>query len=303
MGCGGWRSEAAYVCGFHERRFKMNMEPKDVVTALTTFADFLMTYFATLAAVGAFTMALIETYKKLTDSRTKFHFNFVKKFINEDEEARNTSQEINENPEIQKLHSDRSLESILYSDSFSELIHLVSGVELKKAQSLTAYEKGNLLAIFSLESENMMGKIQDAVDAAIDNPERHPNLFIFSTSGSNTDDAIEWIKLANTPILPDASPQNVQIRSALYTRLHQLAKRKLDRLQLQLTTRYTNLNQSYAIFLGGFILFVTLMWINRKFVMEPLNVGIIFVASTVGGILSPIAKDMISWLQKVKSRG
>jgi len=270
------------------------MNPEIVTNALVTFADFLMRYLAALAAVGALTMALIEAYKKLFDSRTKFHFNFVKHYIDDDEEARNTSLEITTNLQLQNS----------YSDTFSELIHLVSGIELKKALALSVYERGNLLAIFSLESASMLGKIQDAVDAAIDNPNDYPNLYIFATSGSKTSDAQMWIQLANAPSAPPGTPlQNVQIRSELYTRLHQLAKRKLDRLQLQLTTRWTNLNQLYANILGILILFATLMWLNRNNINCFKDVLIILVASTVGGVLSPIAKDMISWLQKVKSRG
>lgn len=272
------------------------MTPELVTKALETFAEFLMKYLIALAAVGALTMALIEAYKKLFDSRTKFHFNFLKKYIDEDAEAIKTSKDINI-----KLGMQNS-----YSDTFSELIHLMSGIELDKALSLTAYEKGNLLAVFSLEDANMMGKIQDAVDAAIDNPKRYPNLFIFATSGSDTIDAVSWINLSSSPpsgsVDVDASAV-MKSRSELYTRLHQLAKRKLDRLQLQLTNRWANLNLLYANILGSLILFATLLWINRRNPMDLSDIVIILVASTVGGILSPIAKDMISWLQKVKSRG
>lgn len=271
------------------------MNPEVVTKALETFADFLMTYLVALAAVGALTMALIEAYKKLFDSRTKFHFNFVRQFIEGDEEARATSELINHNLQLQNS----------YSDTFSELIHLVSGIELEKAQALSAYERGNLLAIFSLESASMLGKIQDAVDAAIDNPNEYPNLFIFATSGTKTVDAQMWVQFATAvaPVPPATPPLSAQTRSELYTRFHQLAKRKLDRLQLQLTTRWTNLNQLYANILGISVLFAALLWINRNRTLVFSDVLIIFIASTVGGILSPIAKDMISWLQKVKSRG
>ena len=268
------------------------MSPELVTKALESFSDFLMKYLVALAAVGALTMALIEAYKKVFDSRTKYHFNFVREFINTDKEALKTSMEINE-----KLHLNHT-----FSDTFSELVHLMCGIEVGKARLITNKDEEKLLTVFSLEVANLMSKIQDAVDAAIDNPNRYPNLFIFATSGADTDDAATWIMIAQTPP-GSADPAVAKTRSELYTRLHQLAKRKLDRLQLQLTYRWTNLNQLYANALGGATLFITLVWINRSNTMHPDDYWIIFIVSIIGGILSPIAKDMISWLQKVKTRG
>jgi len=272
------------------------MNPELVTQALGTFADFLMKYFIALAAVGALAMALIEAYKKIFDSRTQFHFNFIKKYIDDDSEAFKTWTDFN----IHHIHGLRNSEAhYSYSDTFAELIHLISGIEFEKARSLTAYEKGNLSAIFSLAAENMMAKIQDAVDAAIDNPERYPNLYIFATSGSETPDAVQWMKLSRAAIEDN---DKLKMRSELYTQLHQLAKRKLDRLQLQMANRWANMNLLWANLLGGLILFITLLWINRENALNFLDCLIILSASTTGGILSPIAKDMTTWLQKVKSR-
>lgn len=268
------------------------MSPELVTKALESFSDFLMKYLVALAAVGALTMALIEAYKKLFDSRTKFHFNFVRGFIDNDQEAKKTSEEIND--KLQQHH--------IFSNTFSELVHLMCGIEVGKASLITDRNEEKLLTVFSLEVANLMGKIQDAVDAAIDNPNRYPNLFIFATSGADTDDAAAWMQISQTSP-SNTDPTIAKTRSDLYTRLHQLAKRKLDRLQLQLTYRWTNLNQLFAIVLGGIILFITLVWINRNETMHLDDFLIILSASTIGGILSPVAKDMISWLQKVKTRG
>lgn len=272
------------------------MTPELVVKALETFAAFLMKYFIALAAVGAFTMALMEACKTIFDIKTRFHLSFVKRFINSDKEAQRTSQEISATLEQQND----------YIDTFSELVHLISGIEVGKARNVSYKDGEKLLTVFSLETANMMGKIQDAVDAAIDDPNRYRNLFIFATSGSDTADAVKWLEIANPPPGDNINANmnnTMKTRSELYKRLHQLAKRKLDRLQLQITYRWANVNQFYANVLGGLILFCTLLWINRNETMYFDDYLIVFIASTTGGILSPVAKDMISWLQKVKSRG
>lgn len=266
------------------------MSPEFVTTALENFSGFLMKYLAALAAVGALTMALIEAYKKVFDSRTTFQFNFIKGFIDNDQEAQKTSREI---IEIMNLN-------YTFSDTFPELVHLMSGIEIGKARFIQDSDEEKLLTVFSLDVANMMGKIQDAVDASIDNPNRYPNLFVFATSGADTGDAAMWLRITQTPSA-NTDPAMAKTRSDLYTSLHQLAKRKLDRLQLQLTYRWANLNQLYANGIGCVILLITLLWISRKEPMHAGDVLLILLASTIGGILSPIAKDMISWLQKVKS--
>lgn len=266
------------------------MTPELVMKALVSFSEFLMKYLVALAAVGALTMALIEAYKKVFNSLTSFHFNFIRGFIDSDQEAQRTSREINE--KLQLSHA--------FADTFSELVHLMSGIEVGKARLINDRDEEKLLTVFSLDVANMMGKIQDAVDAAIDNPNRYPNLFIFATSGADTGDAAAWLQIAQTPSIT-ADPAMAKTRSELYTRLHQLAKRKLDRLQLQLTYRWANLNQLYANAIGSVILFITLLWISRNEAMHLGDFLLILLASTIGGIMSPIAKDLISWLQKVKT--
>ncbi|NTW89079.1 MAG: hypothetical protein HGB26_08185 [Desulfobulbaceae bacterium] len=264
--------------------------PELVTIALENFSVFLMKYLTALAAVGALTMALIEAYKKVFDSRTMFQFNYIRGFIDDDQEAQKTSREITE-----KLNLNYT-----FSDTFSELVHLMSGIEVAKARLIKDRDDEKLLTVFSLEVANMMGKIQDAVDAAIDNPIRYPNLFIFATSGADTGDAAAWMELSHISSV-NTDPAMAKTRSELYTRLHQLAKRKLDRLQLQLTYRWANLNQLYANGVGSVILLIALLWICRNVAMHAGDVLLIVLASTIGGILSPVAKDMISWLQKVKS--
>jgi len=266
------------------------MSPDFVTDALVSFSGFLMKYLAALAAVGALTMALIEAYKKIFDSRTTFHFNYIRGFIDNDQEAQKTSKEI-----IEKMNHNYT-----FSDTLSELVHLMSGIEIGKARFIQDSDEEKLLTVFSLDVANMMGKIQDAVDASIDNPNRYPNLFIFATSGADTGDAATWMQLSQNPSV-NTDPAMAKTRSDLYTRLHQLAKRKLDRLQLQLTYRWANLNQLYANGIGSVILLITLLWISRNEPMHTGDVLLILLASTIGGILSPIAKDMISWLQKVKT--
>jgi hypothetical protein len=268
------------------------VSPAQVTQAITQFADFLLKYFVALAAVGALTMALIEAWKKVFDSKTKFNVQYVQDFIADDIEAKRTSIQIETDVEHE------------YSSTFAELVHLMCGIEVDKAHEVTQQNKDKLLTVFSLEAANLMAKIQDAVDTAIDDPKRYPNLFIFATSGARTADAAAWMELAYMAAV-NIDPVKLKTRADLYTRLHQLAKRKLDRLQLQLTYRWTNLNQLSANLLGILILYCTLLWVYapKQGAMDPGDYFLIFLVSTTGGILSPIAKDMVSWLQKVKTGG
>lgn len=286
------------------------MDPAAVQNAVVHFADFLLKYFIALAAVGAFAMAVLEAWKKLFDSRTRYHMQAVQRWIGieggRDFAAGALLRDAGAPPSPER--------------AYAELIHLTTGTELPDddagAQRLFAYSqtasnkvripRSAELALFSLELERMMGHIQDAGDCALKDPKRYPNLYRFLVWGAKASDIKEWSAQATTISL-DEKPDRKKAadRANRYARLHDATKRKLDGFQLYTAYRWANLNQLAANAIGALTLFGALMWTQFQgdTLLTRWMLSLFVVISLAGGALAPVAKDIVTALQKVKSRG
>src|SRR4051794_13935187 len=136
--------------------------PDAVAAAVNLFAEYLLRYAIALAGVGALAMALIEAWKKLFDTRTKYHMRAVLAWFGDAHGA------------------------------YSELIHLTTGTlpsseNIHDRHKAFSVKRKSLpadfqLSLFTLELERMMGHIQDAATMALRDWRTFPQLFAFLTS-------------------------------------------------------------------------------------------------------------------------
>jgi hypothetical protein len=253
------------------------MNPDLITQSIAGFTDFLIKYLVALAAVGTLTMALIEAWKKIFNTRAAFHLSKVKQWLGDTDQFEN-------------------------NDPFAELLHLTTGTALNQAKKLGRSPAGQSCAVFSLDLDRMMGHIQSAVDTAIDNPQKFPALYRFAVSGAEREEADKWEKSsADLPEAGAASRSDSKKRADLYAGLHQLAKRKLDAFQLQTGYDWEKANQAWAVGLGAAILFITIIVINYGNRLDAGLVAKSLVVSLIGGIMAPIAKDLLTLLRKAKS--
>jgi len=286
------------------------MDPAAVQSAVVNFADFLLKYFVALAAVGALAMAILEAWKKLFDSRTRYHMRAVQRWIGV-EGGRDFAAGALLRSAVTPPSPERA---------YAELIHLTTGTELPRddaeSQRLFAYSQAVTnririprsaeLALFSLELERMMGHIQDAGDSALKDPKRYPNLYRFLTWGANGSDIRNWSTEAASISLNVKPDRNKAAdRANRYARLHDATKRKLDGFQLYTAYRWTNLNQLAANIIGALTLFGALLWAQHASGKDfgGWTLVLFFAISLTGGALAPVAKDIVTALQKVKGRG
>ncbi len=270
------------------------MNPATVQLAVEHFADFLLKYFVALAAVGALAMALIELGKALFDWRMRFQARATTLWILLDTQPKEAA------------------------PAFGQLLHLCTGVPLKSA-SRAAQEllesKGRLpgfvrvhprdeYAVFALDMERMAGHFEDAVDVVLNSPQQYKALFNFVTRGAKSDDRKLWRTLAherrpaNGQSLPDEGL--VKQRADVYARLHQVTKRKLDAFQLYTSTRWVNTVQLWANILGVGILGAAFVYVRPQDLQQK---WILYVGMTLlGGVLAPVAKDIVVALQQVRQR-
>jgi hypothetical protein len=288
--------------------------PDGVVSTVNRFTDFLLGYVAALAAVGALTMALIEAGKKFFDSRTRF-------------QARRWTEWLHRNPvETGLLPSGgakgpKAATSLDLTSAYSELLHLCTGVsrvEANRAAARLLADRGRLPfnhaflrpslpahALFALDLARMMGSIQEAADVALASPRETASLYLLMTSGADPSDIRRWYDEgpAGMVAIVDPTPQDRQAikdHADRFARLRQIVKRKLDGFQLYASDRWASWNQTVANGVGILALFLILLWIKNASPESAPSYPMIFVLSLFGGILAPLAKDLVSALKRVK---
>jgi hypothetical protein len=286
-------------------------DPAAVVATIQAFTVFLVRYLAALAAVGAFSMAFVETIKTLVDARTWFQTRrFVKwmsatPFERAGVLARNGEKDDKERPLAELLRISTALSE---SDAIAAARRLLQGKGW--FPGLFGWWREPSHALFALELPKMMGAVQDAADVALNSPARYPAFYLLMVSGADTEDVRAWHEQANQLIATvsgQPSPADrllMKDRADVYARLKLLVKRKLDTFQLNTSDRWATGNQLVANAAGVLTLSFVLMYLSRHSAagaahqLDPIE---IILLSLLGGILAPVAKDLVSTLQRVKN--
>jgi HAMP domain-containing protein len=254
------------------------------------FTDYILDYAIALAAVGALAMALLEAVKKLLDSRTRFH-------------ARRWTAWMMKSGESEVTEVSRR-------EAYAQLIQLATGVTAGEAVRwanalsdsngslglMNGWDRPPAHAVFTLETARMMAAIQDAGDTALASPIQYRALFDVITSGAAPGDITTW--LARNGRAVPAGNDEVKAIADAFARLRQVFKRKLDAFQLYTEQRWATYNQFWANLLGAVIMAVALWKLKAEFNLDAPG---IFALAIFGGILSPIAKDLVGALRRVRN--
>ncbi len=282
----------------------------DVGKAVYSLTDFLVKYLTPLIAVGAFSMAFIELWKKLLDKRTKF-------------QAKRWVDWMVSNAASSNSDSNRGEQAL------TQLLQLTTGVSPEEGSAAAKQliqsrglprgftpTRNPAHSVFALELERMMGSIQEASDLVLANPPQYESLYRVLTVGASRSDVESWLRSGPTALLDaanlpeDKQKAEVKRQSELIARLRQTVKGKLDGFQLYTSDSWTNWNQLAANITGIIVMMVSLMfarwaaegggevtWAAISNSFSPSMIPI----SLVGGILSPVAKDLVTALQKVRN--
>lgn len=313
--------------------------PSDVSSAVNKITDFVLIYVTALAAVGALTMALIEGFKNVFRTRDNYQRVTLQKWIASYKPSDELfgeslslkkkvraagSNSFNDYRDRYETFADWVYYEVMHLTTGTTADHIVrNGIHVQMDRNRTADR-----ALFSLELEKMMGQIQDAADVAMSSPQLYPYLYYFLTSGTDEGDIRTWFNEAQRaqPIAPPvnaADPQSFRNATALkqqskeiadtYSRLTKFMRHKLDAFQLVTGYTWRERNQWAAIAVGAILLFTVLVWLQWTQIAALANAGSSdevawqliadAAASVIGGILAPIAKDLMVALQKVRSGG
>lgn len=295
-----------------------------VLLSLGHISDFFLRYAATLAALGAMTVAIIEAWKKLLDSQAKFHRASLLRWMHndagKDSHYFTTAATPTRAADLPPFDAGRA---------YDQLLHLCTGVGQPGAELRTRhtksmeraqhgrYQRSIEYALYELEIDRLMGQIQDAADITLHNPRRYPDLFQFLTRSAAPEDVAQWLNEVQQ--LASQNNASEQLRKDIadrYTRLKQLVRRHLDSFQIVTAMRWREWNQLAAVLVGGVLLFAAQLlalahlddggwkpWsvFIAHFTAQPLLALKIALIAVFGGMLAPVAKDLVDALRKVKT--
>lgn len=298
-----------------------------VMGAISDISGFLLSYATTLAALGALTMAILEAWKKLQSSQAKFHRRMLLTwFGNPVPEQVMASREVNM-PEHFEAYA--RLPSYDHKMAFEQLIYLTTGIgtvpeagprrfaHAAAMASSGTFKRSVENALFELDTDRLMGQIQDAADVALNNPARYSHLFRFLTQGASMGDVARW--LDEVSVLVSSRDTDDQRRKEIadrYTRLKQTVRRHLDSFQIVAALEWRERNQLAAMAVGAVLLLLAqfialghggsvdtsaLDVIKGKVSSQPWLWVKIPVVALCGGMLAPVAKDLVDALKKVKA--
>lgn len=268
-------------------------------TALQHMADFITGYAITLAGLGILTMAILEAAKKLFDVRQVFQRNALEAWLGQKQSGRQAAPFYapGEPAAGQRVHYE-------WQQAYDELMWLCTGVRAGGrgaggAEPPIRFHRSVSFALFELELPQMMGQIQEAADAALNDPDGSPNWFEFLALGCDPKDVKRWrdgIKAG--PANSDAQRKEL---AELYGRIRLLVRRRLDAFQTVTAYRWREWNQLYSWVLGAVLMFFAQIIAARTATeeIEP-NWLMVFGISLLGGLLAPIAKDLVDALSKLK---
>lgn len=309
-------------------------DPLVVQKTFESIAGFILEYAITLAALGALTVGLLEAYKKLLNTLAKFQRSALLRWLAEEPsdpgehfmlrwghygvspDARAAAQGdlLREPAEDARTNARPFPDPYDGAKAYAELLHLTTGVWPDEHSLLASGKKGPFhrnvgFALFELDLAKMMSQIQEAADAALNNPTRYGHWFQFLTRGCDRDDVARWREAmtAGAPLGIAGEAQRQEL-AEVYARIRLLMRRQLDSFQTITSYRWKEWNQLWAWAVGAVLLLLAQIIQAAQegvavYELTPSRLVIMVAFSLAGGILAPIAKDLVSALDKVKTGG
>ncbi len=293
------------------------------IDVLATLIDKVLDYAILLAAVGAVAMALVEAFKKLVDVRAKFHARRWTRFMKLNGYAARQPPD-KEDAFVQLLQLSCGVDQQEACEAVLELTGRAgpqprlgmrgpSDLDKRLENAKLGHDKrlwiptllGQPKAAYSLfaqSTDQLVGTLGDAADVALASPTSYGSLFDFLVRGAEQDDIDTWKNpKASAPAAPGESDKAKKKRAVAarkaagaLSRLRLVARRKLAAFQLFTAQSWASWNQVWANALGVVITGVVLFKLERSVV--EMAIGALF-----GGVLSPVAKDLVSALSRAKA--
>jgi len=281
-------------------------EPQtQIIDTVQDLSGFLIASAIALAIVGVMTMALVEAWKRLSDTRTRFHARRITGWI-----RKSMEHAIHKLPLAPEAASTEAIREIIqFCTGVSRVEAEVAANGLVKRNGRLAWDHSFSPApahmLFALDTDRMMGALQEASEVALASPRRLPALYAFITTGGQAEDVTKWFDeaekvMTHMPEIDQAGThrQTVKDLSECAARLRTVMKRRLDSFQLRTTEKWTTFNQGTALLVGFVVMVLSLSWFRG---IGILSSWYILPLAISGGIFAPLAKDLTGALKRARN--
>jgi hypothetical protein len=239
-------------------------QPTTIQAFVETAAKLVLPFATAMAAVGALSMAFIQTLKDMFPIRRAFQKKFLGDWLASKSKAADGS------------GSQRT-------DSFAaerDLIRLA-----------TASDRD---AFYDLATEQLCGQINSAAQVIIEFPHKHRDLFLCLTAVAEPEDVALMLRVSEHPPPPPV-PQDVIDAKG---RVIHAVQRAIDGFQIAIAFRWKFWLQIASFFLS-FSIVVTALWISEGTIaMNGVTFFGVIVMGIAGGFLAPVARDLVAALEK-----
>ncbi len=246
--------------------------------ALDRFYEVLWPMAVCLAGVGIATMAVLEILKDLFKLHRRFNEKQIKDWLDK--------------------RAERALKK-----------NLSCQAESARTSLLTLAVSGEEDALYSLDTERMLGQISAASQIVLDFPSQHRDLFVLLAAEADSED-LERL-LSKAPPGADATDDDAARKAReefvdARNRVSHQVQRSLDALQINLAYRWKRQNQARS-FLLNFIFVLAALCFNSfmaDFEIERFRKTLpIYISVAVfGAFMAPLAKDLVTALQQLRTR-
>jgi len=228
------------------------------------FTSNILAYAILLAAIATITMALLELVKAVFYLRLLYHHLMIRRWLRKD------------------------------SACYNQLVFLAVG------------ENDSSSALFDQPTDKLMAQVQAASNVVFESPSSFPELYDFFTKGTDSystkdqlTDSIIWKQFTERTV----DENNINDRNLLQqatkarTRLDHFVARKLDGFQTLTEYRWARFNQFVSIV--GAIIFIIVLLCESGNYYSPVQ---IFFLSVFGGLIAPVAKDVVTALSNLRTK-
>lgn len=228
------------------------------------FVNLLWPAVTALAAVGILSMALLEIWKALRHPRRAFQRENFEAWI-----------------KSRAAETGRDAEKAL-----KNIVNLATA--------------GNQDALYDLPVERFTGQVSAAVQMALAYPGRYPDIVGIMAHKAEPNDI-------NTCLGPRPDPEDKAARQAHAEARNQVAsltQRSLDAIQIDIGNRWARGLHIRSVVVSSVLILIAAIWSSAGRFAEvgARDVVVWIVIAVVGGMVAPVARDLVTALKKVRDR-
>jgi hypothetical protein len=276
----------------------LNDQADAIQTLLRYVSDHAYQFFTAIAAVGVFSMAIIQTIKDMLPVRNWFQQFYVRRWMQQKaNDSHNETVDWLKGGGFEWFAEERAR-----TDPRADLAKFEKGPDWAVAERdlFKLATDGDDKALYDLPIEQLCGQINAAAQVVLDRPADHPDLMLCLASVADPVDIARVMfppaeAKAARPLDDDEARRRHDSFVDARTRVTHQVQRAIDALQISAGFRWKFGLQVISIVLSGVIAAIG-VW---KFAPGA-GLSTVVVIGVMGGFLAPVARDLVAALQQLR---